>query len=241
MVPSLSFNLDNCLTTTTAIWQPDSDQIELLVKDKSTGTLVEVKRRDGVEKMIAYIREVTGLNWGVHIESSNNFPANAGVASSAAGFSALAGALYHALPAEYRVKLPSLEMLCAHSGSFSAPRSLKDNFTRLDFVQNAINISELAIHPDLKLVDLVVLVDTKTKHESSDAGQALAHTSPLQDARITATKTQIEGMSEALKTSDLETLLRLTELNSLMMHSVMITQTPSQQYFSAKTWDFSIV
>ena len=234
---SLSFNLDQCLTTTTAQWLKKNHEISLKVKDQHSGEMVEIKRLDGVQRMVEFIRQQTGLNWGVRIESTNTFPANAGVASSAAGFSALAGALYQALPAEAQAPLKNLTQLCAYSGSFSAPRSLQNGFTRLDWDGQQVQVSEVKVHPDLQLVDLVVLVDTNTKHESSGKGQALAHTSPLQKARIEATKIQIEQMTEALKTGDTKTVLHLTELNSLMLHSVMITQSPSQQYFSAKTWE----
>ncbi len=82
----------------------------------------------------------------------------------------------------------------------------------------------------------MVLVDTTTKHQSSGQGQATAHTSPLQAARLEATKEQMEAMTKALQSGDLKTVLELTEKNSLMLHSVRLTQTPSHHYFTHKTW-----
>ncbi len=237
LTSSLSFNLNSCLTTTTATWTDKTTEVHLMVKDQHSEKMVEIRRRDGVERIVDFIRSKTGINWGVHIESENTFPANAGIASSASGFSALSGALYHALPLELQSKLPSLANLCARSGSFSAPRSLESGFTRLDFDGKNIEINSLEIHPKLKLVDIVVLVDTSTKHEPSGVGQSKAHTSPLQAGRLAETQNQIEIMSQALMTGDLKTILHLTELNSLMLHSVMLTQTPSHQYFTHKTWE----
>src|SRR5262249_5468699 len=87
---SISMNLDSCLTTTTVTFD------SALAQDEVTLTLYggEAQHTGGrpLERVVTHLdrmRALAGVAWRARVESSNNFPSDAGIASSAAAFAAL--------------------------------------------------------------------------------------------------------------------------------------------------------
>jgi diphosphomevalonate decarboxylase len=168
------------------------------------------------------------------IESENNFPTGAGAASSASGFSALAlaastAAGLHLTPRELSI--------LARTGSGSAARSVFGGVVRLHAgVDSESSFAEQVFPVDYwPLIDLIAIVNPDHKSVGSTHGHALAETSPLQTARISNTPSRLKRVLEALETQDFETLADVCELDSNMMHAVMLTSSPPLLYWTPAT------
>ncbi len=85
------------------------------------------------------------------------------------------------------------------------------------------------------LVDCVALVSTAHKTTGSTEGHSLAATSPLQNARVADAPRRLDLCRTALLARDIEKLAHIAELDSDMMHAVMMTGTPSLFYWQPAT------
>lgn len=81
---SISLNLDTCLTTTTVVFDPDlaEDAVTLTFygqeAQRATG-----RARERVVMHLDRIRALADIHTRAKVTSANNFPADAGIASSA--------------------------------------------------------------------------------------------------------------------------------------------------------------
>jgi diphosphomevalonate decarboxylase len=168
------------------------------------------------------------------VDSRNEFPAGAGLASSASGFAALAVAASAA--AGLSLSQADLSRL-ARRGSGSACRSVPGGFVEWtagddDRSSYAYSIAP-AEHWDLH--DVVALIDLGHKAVGSTEGHAVADTSPLQAARIASVANRLEKARAAVLNRDFASLAEVVELDSLMMHAVMITSSPVLMYWQPAT------
>ena len=86
-----------------------------------------------------------------------------------------------------------------------------------------------------ELTDLIAVVTKKHKSVGSTAGHALAHTSPLQPARIADTQRRLSVVRHAILNKDFEALAEMVELDSNLMHAVMMTSNPPLVYWEPTT------
>jgi diphosphomevalonate decarboxylase len=168
------------------------------------------------------------------VESRNNFPSGAGLASSASGFAALAVAASAA--AGLQLSEAELSRL-ARLGSGSACRSVPGGFVEWsmgedDRTSYAYSIAP-ADHWDLR--DVVALIDVEHKAVGSTEGHAVADTSPLQAARVATALDRLPQARSAVLARDFASLAEVVELDSLMMHAVMITSSPVLMYWQPAT------
>ena len=175
---SISMNLDGLTTRTRVTFDPSfpTDIFDLNNKRQSGSSL------ERVVKHLNFIRGLRGVSTHAHVLSDNDFPTGAGIASSAAAFSALALAGSAALQLQFSEK--DLSRL-ARRGSGSACRSIPTGFVewtagRTDEDSYAFSIAEPS---SWDLVDCIAVVQSAHKTVGSTAGHALAGSSPLQNAR----------------------------------------------------------
>ena len=85
--PSLSFTLSECNTTTELFWKEGEGNIELLFNGESKERFTARAREyiSSITPRFPYLKE-----FDLHIDSTNNFPHSAGIASSASAMSSLA-------------------------------------------------------------------------------------------------------------------------------------------------------
>jgi diphosphomevalonate decarboxylase len=81
------------------------------------------------------------------------------------------------------------------------------------------------------LADCIALVREAHKKTGSTEGHALAGTSPLQAARLADTPHRLELCRRAILDRDFEALTTVVELDSDMMHAVMMTSSPALHYW----------
>jgi len=199
---------------------------------------------DRVLKHLNLLRGLRGISTHAHILSENNFPTGAGIASSASGFAALTLATVSALGLELsEVDLARL----ARRGSGSACRSIPEGFTEWQKGSSDLDsfAFSLAAADHWNLTDCIAIIEEGQKKTGSSDGHPLASTSPLQAARVADTIRRLELCRSALQKKDFEALADIIELDSAMMHAVMMTSHPALYYWepaslnvikAAQTW-----
>ncbi len=235
--PSLSMNMGGLTTTTTVEFDPALKQDVLSLG----GREISGKGRDRVSRFLDQVRRTSEVSETsevsrlfARVESHNNFPSGAGLASSASGFAALAVAASAA--AVLQLSEAELSRL-ARLGSGSACRSVPGGF--VEWAMGADDRSSFAHsiapadHWDLR--DVVTLVDAGHKEVGSTEGHSLADTSPLQAARVATAPDRLAKARSAVLNRDFAALAEVVELDSLMMHAVMITSSPSLLYWRPAT------
>ena len=183
-----------------------------------------------VSRHLDHVRRLAGYNICAEVRSESNFPTGAGIASSAAAFAALSLAATAALG----LNLSERELsILARLGSGSASRSIPGGFVAWYCAPtHAESYAETIAPPDYwGLVDLIAVVSRAHKQTGSTAGHPLAATSPLQEARLATAQARFDRCQQALLARDFASLAEVVELDSTIMHSVMMTSTPPLFYW----------
>ena len=227
---SISMNLAELDTRTTVSFNPSlrSDYLTL------NGTTVTGAGLQRVSAMLDLVRQQASRPMFAEVVSANSFPTGAGIASSASAFAALALAASTAVGLQLdQVALSRL----ARRGSGSACRSIPAGFTEWhtgtqDSDSYAISI---ALENHWALTDCVAVVESGHKPTGSTQGHALANTSSLQAARVTGAPARLERCRQAILRRDFGALADVAELDSNLMHAVMMTSQPMLMYWSPAT------
>ncbi len=227
---SLSMTLDTAITVTTVTFLPDLAQDELLINDES----VHGPPLDRVSHHLDHFRRLADVPWRARVLSRNTFPAGAGIASSASAFAALTVAAAAALGLDLS---PRTLSAYARLGSGSAARSIFGGFVELVTGARHEDAYAQPIAPPehWPLVDVVAIVSQEHKAVGSTGGHALAHTSPMNAARLAWVHTALARARSAVLSRDWETLGQVMEMDALAMHAVMMTSTPSLLYWQPGT------
>ena len=227
---SLSMNMAG-LTTTTTVAFDDLLRDDVAVLD---GVELSGASKDRIVKLIDRVRAMAGLDVRVRVESRNNFPSGAGLASSASGFAALAVA--SAAAAGLHLDEAALSRL-ARVGSGSACRSVPAGY--VEWQAGTDDTSSFAIsiappeHWDLR--DVIAIVDVTHKAVGSTQGHALADTSPLHAARVATIPDRLRRVKAALLDRDFAAMAPIVEDDALAMHAVMMTSKPPLIYWQPAT------
>jgi diphosphomevalonate decarboxylase len=223
---SLSLTIGDLVTRTTVRLNP-ALKADVLVLNGQEATGAALER---AQLFMDRIRRLAGNPTSVLIESENNFPVGAGIASSASGFAALALAGTAAFG--LALSEPALSAL-ARFGSGSATRSIPGGFVewRTDAARGTSFAKTFAPPDHWDLVDLVAILSESHKKTGSQAGMRLANTSPLQAARVVDSKRRIRLCREAILNRDFNAFAAITEQDSNLMHAVMMTSEPPLFYW----------
>ncbi len=198
------------------------------------------------KKQLERIRLACGDARALTIKIGNNFPHGCGIASSASSMSALTTA---ALSAYTRSN--SMQQLASHGwplgkvaalsrlGSGSACRSFLPGFSwweRGDSPESQ-SVSSIEVHPDLQIMDTLVLVSSTPKEVPSSTGHLSAFTSPLYSPRLEAIPERIALCQSYMLENSFDQLGSLCEQEALDLHAIAMSATPSANYLLPKTSD----
>ncbi len=227
---SISMNLEG-LETRTSVTFSNLRQHDLLTINGEPVTGAGQKR---VGDFLDLVRQMAGVNVCAEVESKSNFPAGAGIASSAAAFAALALAATKAAGLE--LGEADLSRL-ARRGSGSACRSVPGGFVEWQVGTGEANSYAVSIAPPghWDLADCIVVVSREPKAIGSTEGHAVAGTSPFQSARVADAPRRLEICRNAILQRDFDAFAEIVELNSNMMHAVMMTSRPPLFYLQASS------
>ena len=225
---SISMNLDGLYSRTTVSFQPSLPFDELIIN----GHEIAGAGRDRVSYILDIIRGMANIHERAEVMSENNFPSGAGIASSASAFAALA--LAGSKAAGLNLSEQELSRL-ARRGSGSASRSIPGGFVEWqtgtsDEDSFAFSIAEPS---HWNVVDCIAIVSTSHKKTGSTEGHSVAGTSPLQAARVADAPRRLDICRRAILERDFNTFASIVELDSDMMHAVMMTSTPALHYWKA--------
>jgi diphosphomevalonate decarboxylase len=223
---SISMNI-GCLSTRTTVEFDSQLASDILTLN---GDRVEGEALTRVSQFLDRIRQMAGADLHAHIESENNFPIGAGIASSASAFAALALAGTAALG--LNLSEEALSRL-ARFGSGSACRSVPGGFVewRTNEASGESYAYSIAPQNHWALVDLVAILSDQHKQVGSEAGMLQANTSPLQAARIQDAPRRLERCRSAILNRNFDALAGVTEQDSNLMHAVMMTSHPPLFYW----------
>ncbi len=187
-------------------------------------------------KILTVIKKTWGWDHGLHIESVNNFPTAAGLASSSSGMAALVGAVDNLAVrhGEAGLGLSRLSEL-ARLGSGSATRSVWGGFTRFSAGALAAESLFSETHwPEFRV--LVVVVAEEAKAVSSRVGmEASRRTSPFYSAWVSTSDELLAQAETALAQRHWATLGPLVRQSYLRMFSTMFTSEPPLLYWKPQS------
>ncbi len=227
---SISMNLAGLWTRTRVTFSPKATRDRLVLNGReSRGRALQ-----RVRGVLDLVREASGLHYPALVESVNNFPTGAGIASSASAFAALAVAA--AAAAGLHLSERDLSRL-ARRGSGSACRSVPGGFVEWlpgtgDHDSYAYS---LAPPEHWALADCIAIVSAAHKPVGSTQGHALADTSPLQAPRVAQAEQRLRQCREAIQQRDFDALAEVIELDTHLMHAVMQTSRPPLLYWEPGT------
>jgi diphosphomevalonate decarboxylase len=218
--PSLSITLDT-LRTQTKIETSDADRI--IINGKSVDD-------EKITKFLAKLRRDHSVP-PLTIDTDNNFPTGAGLASSASGFAAL----ITAINAHCRLGLSREDCSTwARRGSGSAARSLCGGFSTLTAPHwHAQGLLDADAWP-LRVV--IAITDAARKSVSSTAGMERSRlTSPFYAAWLLSTREAYDSARQAVLTQNFDALATIAQASALNMHAVMLSSQPPLMYWNAGT------
>lgn len=227
---SISMNLEGVETVTTVHFDESLIEDMLFLGDEKAAP--EATQRASTH--LSMIRDTYGKTGYARIVSRNNFPMGTGIASSASAFAALTVAALSA----WGIKVSEREAsTLARRGSGSAARSIPGGFVEWYKGNDHESSYAESIAPThhWDLVDLIAIVSSEHKAVGSTGGHKLASTSPLQQARIDNTPRRLAVCRQAIHDRDFGTFAEVVEHDTLIMHGVMMTSSPSLMYWVPPT------
>ncbi|MGY3777645.1 diphosphomevalonate decarboxylase [Isobaculum melis] len=232
MNSSLSLTLDAFYTETSVCFDKNltRDYFSLNGEEQS------VQQTAKIAAFLTMIRQQYQLDLFAKVESTNFVPTAAGLASSASGFAALAGACNQAL--QLGLADADLSRL-ARRGSGSACRSIFGGFA--EWEKGADDASSFAkkIPSDdweNELAMLFVLVDDRIKDVSSrDGMKRTVQTSSFYQGWLETAPADLQTAKAAIAAKDFKALGEVTEANGLRMHGTTLGAVPPFSYWSPES------
>lgn len=228
--PSISMNMDGLNTVTTVVFLAELEEDEVVIND----TPADGMALQRVTAHLDRVRRLAETRLRARVISRGNFPAEAGLASSASAFAALTLAATAALG--LTLAEGALSAL-ARLGSGSACRSIPPGF--VEWVAGESHETSFArsiAPPDhWPLCDCIAIVSTAHKAVSSAEGKARAPSSPLYRARDEGAAARAAACKSAILARDLPALGTIMETDTMMMHAVTMTSRPPIYYWTPAT------
>lgn len=226
---SLSLTLDAFYTETEVIFS-DSYMVDEFYLD---GTLQDEKATKKVSQFLDLFRKEAGLSLKASVISQNFVPTAAGLASSASGLAALAGACNTAL----KLGLDDLSLSrFARRGSGSACRSIFGGFVEWekghdDLSSYAKPVPSDYFEDDLAMV-FVLINDQKKEVSSRNGMRRTVETSSFYQGWLDSVEGDLYQLKQAIKTKDFQLLGETMERNGLKMHGTTLAAQPPFTYWS---------
>lgn len=199
-----------------------------------------------LEKITPYLPFLRDLH--LEIDSSNSFPHSSGIASSASAMSSLALCLVSAekelIGAAFSEEgFFRKASFLARIGSGSASRSLYPGYVIWgehpafpgsdDEIALACGSGYHEIFRDM--YDSVMIVSPEKKKVSSSAGHKLMDGHDYGEARILQANKHMHLLNRALREGDVEEFIRITELEALSLHGLMMSSDPGFMLLNDRT------
>lgn len=183
-------------------------------------------------------KDLSFLDWHMHICSRNNFPTAAGLASSAAGYACLV----YTLGKVYGIENEELSCI-ARQGSGSACRSIYGGFVQwhagiAEDGTDSIAKQLSSDHHWPEMHVLVLVVNSAKKATASTSGMGLSvKTSDLLKYRVSDVLPQrVEEMSKAIREKNFSKFAEITMKDSNQFHAICQDTYPPIRYMNETSW-----
>ena len=239
--PSISFTLSNSITNTEVIYSLKKRKKEFVDFDfffeGNPKKEFDIKIQlffNRIQKYVPWIK-----NFYFKINSKNSFPHSSGIASSASFMASLSLCL---MDIEKNI-FPEMKLdyfnnkasFLSRLGSGSASRSIKGPICIWGSSPSLKNSNDYYavelgrnIHDVFKSYrDTILIIDDKKKKISSSKGHDLMKNHPFSNQRIIQSNENFDSLIHILKTGDLESFIKIVELEALSLHALMMTSNPS--------------
>lgn len=227
---SLSLTLDAFYTETEVIFSEELTEDRFYLDEQ----LQEQNATKKISKFLDIARKKANTDLKATVISQNFVPTAAGLASSASGLAALAGACNEALHLELDDQ--ALSRL-ARRGSGSACRSIFGGFA--EWEKGSDDLSSYATqvpsdHFEDELAMVFVLINDQKKDVSSrDGMRRTVETSSFYQGWLDSVETDLFELKQAIQTKDFQKLGETMERNGLKMHGTTLAAKPPFTYWSA--------
>lgn len=227
-VPSISVTLDTLETRTHVRFDPALEADEFRINGKR-----DAGSAGRAGACLDALRERAGSREFAVIETRNNFPTGAGLASSASGFAALVVAADRALGLDLgRDELSRL----ARRSSGSAGRSLYGGFVEMPLDAREETAFPLLDADEWPLSVVVAVTDTGAKEIGSTEGMTrTARTSDYYQAWLQSADGDFRAARAAILDRDFSRLVVVGERSCLKMHGLMLSADPGLIYWNEAT------
>ncbi|MCA9601804.1 MAG: diphosphomevalonate decarboxylase [Polyangiales bacterium] len=231
-VPSISLTLDGLFTETSVAFRRGLGDDRLVLNGRPAGA--EELRR--VRALLDRVRRRANTKLRAEVRSTNNFPTASGLASSASGFAALAGAAFVAAGLQAS---PREVSRFARRASASAARSVYGGFVELPAGErgdDALTARPLRVGAGWDVRMVVAVTAEGPKAVGSTAGMERSRrTSPFYDAWVDGAPAMARRVRRALAARDLEALGEAMEQSTFAFHACAHTAVPALMYFTPAT------
>jgi diphosphomevalonate decarboxylase len=248
--PSLSLTLSKANSLTSFAFRPlNEDRGTIELEFYFDGKKNEKFREKVFQYMQYILKDYPSLSrYSFRIESMNTFPHSTGIASSASGMSALALCLADFLSGKGMIPADDIGFFREASrlsrlASGSACRSVYGGFTAWGLHKSIPASSDeyavpvpFQVHANFADVrDAILIVSSKEKSVSSRVGHSLMNGHPFAGSRYKMAHQNLSMLLSALETGDQEAFMRITELEALVLHGLMMSSNPSYFLFEPNT------
>ncbi|CEF63968.1 Diphosphomevalonate decarboxylase [Strongyloides ratti] len=241
MNDSISLTINNLYATTKVCFGGDSDIVFI------NGKKYDVKVGSRYEKVFGEVRRLMKeygnkynnqkindlLMKKFHINSTTNFPVAAGLASSAAGF----GAIAYSMGQFFNFSIDDITYL-ARIGSGSATRSVLPGLViwKGDDKGECKTLFPENYWPELRAI--IAIVEDKEKEISSSVGmKKTIETSELYKYRVTnCVKKHVKELIEAYEEKNFHKFGEIVMKDSNQFHAVCLDTTPPLKYMNDISW-----
>ena len=236
--PSISLALSDLFTETTVSLEHGN-----ISGNPAFNLLVDGKVKPSFESKITTFLHRIWNDFSVvreqhlYIQTINNFPHGTGIASSAAGFGALALCICDLQEQYTGQKFPDLMQAAsriARLGSGSACRSLYSEpavwGSHLG-VKNSSDEYAVPIHFELaepfkEMMDAVLIVDAGEKKVSSTEGHSLLGSNPYAETRFQVALANLTQLLVAMEKGNVRRFISIVESEALQLHAMMMVSNP---------------
>jgi diphosphomevalonate decarboxylase len=230
---SFSLTLAGLTTRTTVRFDKGYETDMVMMGERALGG----PKRDRISRFLDRVRAAAGIQLRATVNTHNDFPTAAGVASSASGFAALAAASTRALNLDMDTQ--GLSVL-ARLGSGSAARSVFGGFVEMlpGKRSDGSDAHAVPVLPEdhWDLVCFVVLTTSGEKPMgSTEAMNLTAKTSPFYQAWVDSVSRDIGKAKMATMQRDFRALGTVAEHSCLKFHASAIAADPGILYWRGLT------
>lgn len=225
---SLSLTLDAFYTDTKVTFDSSLTEDQLILDGEKQDRTALKK----VSTILDLIREKAGINDYALVESINYVPTAAGLASSASGLAALAGAANEA--AGLNLSSKELSRL-ARRGSGSASRSIYGGFVEWEKgTSDEDSFAQPVDDANWDIGMLFIIVKQAQKDVSSREGmRRTVATSPFYEGWLASLDQDLTDMKISISEQDIDKVGAIAERNALKMHATTLGAQPPFTYWTA--------